>query len=181
MKSLTTSLTMFLIAVLAACGKPSPVVVLDSWWDVDFAKNACERASDWRIENADLVAKFGCDQVTSCSELMPVIDACTPDPVQDVRRFEDSLATQFASTVECRTVQYARYDGPNSPNRSAHEAMGKDHYSLSLDFRPGARRQQWKAVRSSDMTVVYQGEGGPDEIARQVCMIATEQGARVRN
>ena len=171
----------FLLVVLVGCSKPAPVVVLDGWWSADFAKETCLRANEWHRENAALISKVGCDKITSCREMMPVVEACVLDPVQDVRRFENDLATEFASNAECRSVQFVHFSDPNESRKVASDAMQKQHYSLSLDFSPGARRQQWKMLSSPNRSAFTQGEGSPQEIAKKVCFIVKEQGATLAN
>ena len=102
------------------------------------------------------------------------------DPVQDVRRFENDLATEFASNAECRSVQFVHFSDPKENSKVASNAMQKQHYNLSLDFSPGARKQQWKMLSSSNGAFT-QGEGGPQEIVKKVCFIVNEQGAKLAN
>ncbi len=151
--------------------------MLDGWWDGDYAKNACENANRWHKENTTLVSQVGCDQVTSCRELSPIVEACTPDPVQAVRKFENELATQFAASMECASVQFVYYEGPGKGSEMSNAAAAKPNYSLSLDFQPGASRQQWKMLSPSK--TFTQGEGNADEIAKKVCLIAREMGAKI--
>ena len=174
-------LTALLVVIFAACGKPSPVVVLDGWWNTDFAKEACRSANVWHRENAALISQVGCDKVTACPETMPVVEACVLDPVQDVRTFENDLATEFASNAECRSVQFVYFSDPKSSSKASSDAMAKPHYSLSLDFTPGARRQQWKMISSPKSGSFTQGEGNAEEIAKKVCFIVKEQGATLSN
>lgn len=174
-------LSFLLIVVLVGCDKPKPVVVLDGWWDVDYAKQWCSQANHWHQENAALVAQVGCDKVTSCPEMMTIADACTPDPIQEVRKFENDLATEFASSEECRFVQFVYFSDPKGSSKAASDAMQKLHYSLSLDFIPGARKQQWKMLSSPNISAFTQGEGSPQEIAKKVCFIVKERGATLAN
>ncbi len=155
------------------------MIVLDGWWDVDFAKGTCESAKRGLKEDAALISQIGCDRVTSCQELMRIVEACTPDPVQDVRRFENELATQFAGSTECNSVQFVYFDGPGKSSKTASDAMGKPNYNLSLNYQPGASRQEWEML--SPNMAFTQGEGNAEEIAKKVCFIAREMGAKITN
>jgi hypothetical protein len=173
-------LSLLLIVVLVGCGKPTPVVVLNGWWNVDYAKNGCESANKWHQENAALISQVGCDQVASCRELMPIVEACALGVVEDVRRFENDLTTEFAANAECRSVQFVYFSGPDNTNKMVSDAMKKQHYLLMLYYKPGARKQQW-SMKRSDQSDLTQGEGNPEEIAKKVCSIAKEQGAKLAN
>jgi len=61
----------------------------------------------------------------------------------------------------------------------ANDAAVKPNYSLSLDYQPGASRQRWKMV--SPNKALTQGEGNAEEIAKKVCFIAREMGAKIAN
>src|SRR5450755_264609 len=166
---------------LAGCGEPTPVVVLDGWWNADFARETCRHAKEWSRENAALIGQAGCERVASCREMLPIVEACAVDPVQDVRRFENDLATEFASSAECHSVHLVHFGDPKESSRAASDAMQKAYYSLSLDFKPGARKQQWRMLSPPTRTAFTQGEGTPPEIAGKVCFIVKEQGATLAN
>jgi hypothetical protein len=73
---MTTSKTQALVllpvfAFCSACKKKEPIVVIDDWSNVDFAKNDCE-----------LRARGG--------------DPCIGDPVVAVREFEATLRTSLS-------------------------------------------------------------------------------------
>ena len=156
---------------------PEPVLVLDSAWDVDAAKSACAAASDWFRENAGLVARYGCERFLSCQPMTVIADACARDPVREVREFEVALAAQFAATPECATVRLVDLAGPREAGKAAAAAMRHPHWSLGLDFSPGARAQQWTMSNSADRASYAQGEGDPHDIAAQACAAIRAAGA----
>ena len=170
-----------LMAALGGCNKPTPVVVLDGWWNADYAKNRCESAKAWQRENAEFISQFGCEKVTSCPDMMPIVEACVLDPVQDVRMFEDKLATEFAANPDCSAVQFIRFTSPDEKSKAASDALQEQHWMLMLDYSPGAQKQYWSMVRSADRSAFTQGEGGPDEIVRKVCAIVSQRGATIVN
>ena len=169
-------LSFLLIVVLAGCSKPTPAVVLDGRWDVDYVKKVCVNVNKWHQENAALISQVGCARVTSCRELMSIVGACAFGAVEDMRWFETDLATQFAANAECRSVQFVYFSGPDDTSKAVSDAMKKEHYFLRLDYRPAARKQPW-SMKRSDRSALTQGEGTPEEIAKKVCSIAKKRGA----
>jgi hypothetical protein len=180
MKQLLT-LSFLLVAVLVGCDTAKPVVVLDGWWNADYAKTRCETVNKWHRENAALISQVGCDKVTSCQEMMPVVEACVLDSAQEVRTFEDKLATEFAASPDCRSVQFVRFKNPDDQKETVSDAFRNKHWLLGLDYIPGAEKQQWWMERSPDHNAHMQGEGNPNEIARKVCNIVTQKGATIAN
>lgn len=101
--------------IVTACSEDSNrtdrIVVLDSWWSLDYAKQSCQQATQWLQQNRDLINQLGCDAVTSCKELMPRVNACANDPGPEVLQFFDQLAAQLASNTQCKGVTVVKYDG----------------------------------------------------------------------
>ena len=179
MKRLLTLLILLAVA-LVGCVKPRPVVVLDGWWNADFAKVTCESARAWHRENAALILQVGCDNVTACRKMMPRLEACVLDPVQDVRMFEDQLATEFAANPDCTEIQFIHFKDPDAANKAALDALQTQHWFLGIDYVPGSRKQQWWMERSPNHSAHMLGEGSPNEIARKVCVIVNQRGATVK-
>jgi len=149
-------------ALLAACGAATSesVIVLDDWWSVDFAKATCRDAN------------FNGSWITSCA---------SAGPLREVGSFEDEITTQFAAHTACAGVSIVRYEGPLvASSKATTEAISKPHWSFSMNFIPGARRQEWSMIHSVSY-VFTKGEGDPREVARDVCSIAKGQGARILN
>ncbi len=144
--------SMGLSIVLIGCSSPRPTVVLDSWWDVDYAKQSCNGQNP-----------------------------CQSDPIQAVHEFETELTTQFAAQAACANVQFIRFNGPNEASKTAIDTTQKPYWSLSLNFIPGIAKQKWHMVKSSDRAAILQGKGTPTEIAKEVCVIVNGQGAKVLN
>lgn len=140
-----------LVVVLIGCSSHQ-TVVLDSWWDVDYAKQSCNGHSP-----------------------------CLPDPVQAVHQFEAELATQFAEQTACRNVTFIRFNGPKQSDKVSNKAVTKPYWDLSLNFTPGAALQAWQLLHSTSRSAVLQGEGTPSSIAKEVCAIVTGSGAKVAN
>ena len=151
MKSFHTLLFTFALP-LSSLASEEPVVLLDSWWNTDYAK-------------------------LSCKQLAPAqsLDSC----LLELKQFERELTTQFAASGECRAVHVAVYEGPaHSPSERANTAALGPHWSLSLNFIPGHVGQRWAMVKSRT-TEVTEGEGRPNQIATDVCRILRERGATI--
>lgn len=169
------------VAVLASCAKAPPTVVLDSWWNTDYAKNTCSAATSWYNQNAALISKVGCSSVTSCKDMMPRVNACRFDNTGGVHDFETSLATAFAANPKCSGVSFVKFAGPQHATSAASEASKRQHWSLMLDFTPGAAKQDWSLVRLGKQESFAKGTGGAEEIAQKVCAITRNVGATVSN
>lgn len=181
MRKRRLSLIAAVILVSISCSKPKPTIVLDRWWSIDFAKNACEQANQWHQQNAALIAQVGCEAVTSCPELMPRVEACISDPAIEVRDFETELATQLAADPNCAAVQLVIYDGHDDSEKGVSESVQGPHWQLSLDFEPGDRKQHWAMIRSPSLNALTSGTGNPKEIATAVCAVVSERGAKLLN
>lgn len=170
-------LALVLAIIEASCSRPKPVVVLDTWWDSDYAKNLCTAANEWYHENAEAIAQFGCPLVSTCPEMMPRVTACTPDSALNaVREFESDLTTQLAADSRCDGVQFVA-GGP--ADKASAEAMTKSHWFLMLYFTPGAREQSWSMARIPGATSV-EGSGDAKQIAGTICAVAKERGASLQ-
>lgn len=131
-----------------------PPVILDSWWDVDYANISCRNM-----------------HIPECN-----------DPVREVKTFESQLITQFAGRQICRGIRIEVFKNPTrNPNAgaSADMAKGKIWWALSLDFVPGEKSQDWKMSLGPEDTVIRQGHGTPSEIAENICVIVKNQGAEI--
>jgi hypothetical protein len=175
--NLLEALSLALLAALAGCSKPEPVIVLDGAWDVESARNACAGASDWFQENSALIARFGCERFISCQPMTVIVNACRRDPDQQVQEFEAELAAEFAAAAECASVHLVNLASPNERNMTASDAMKRQHWNLGLDFSPGAPKQQWTMTNSGDQSSFTQGEGDPHEMAVGTCTVIRQAGA----
>ena len=171
------AVSLALVTALAGCGKPEPVVVLDSEWNVDSAIGACTGANRWHQENAWLISRFRCEKFISCQSMTAIVNACLRDPVQQVREFEAELAAQFAATSECGSIHLINPTTSHEKNKAASDALKRPHWSLGLDFSPGAEKQQWTMIHSVDQIPIAQGEGDPHEIAMKACAAVRQTGA----
>ncbi|MGA7675634.1 MAG: hypothetical protein WCA78_11415 [Rhizomicrobium sp.] len=173
------ALSLSLMVVLVSCNKPKPTVVLDGWWNVDYAKGNCSNAKKWMKENSALINQLGCEMVTSCPEMTKVHEACVVDDSGGISDFQVELASQFASAKECSDVQFVQFNNPTEKNKKASNSMAGTHWSLMIDFVPGSQEQPWSLVGPSSQ--VLKGTGRAKDIVNRVCIIASERGAKVSN
>jgi hypothetical protein len=156
-----------------------PVVVIDSWWSGDFAKNGCESIERWWENNKKLINQIGCESVTSCPEAMPRYTACTlalNGPKGEAWAFENELLTQFAINPSCKGARFARYSGP-SENTSAETRaiIQESHWTLIIDYNVGATTQAWSL--QDQKGAPHQAEGATaTKVAADVCAIVMGQG-----
>jgi hypothetical protein len=171
-----------LVAImLGGCSHSTPTVVLDGWWNTDYAKGECQSAKAWYQQNSALISQVGCSKVTSCKEIMPVVDACQFDNTGGVGDFQDRLATEFASSPSCANVKFIVIAGPEHASKAASAAMKGKHWHMQFDFIPGAKEQSWSLSYLGQSNTFAKGKGSLKQIANKVCAIASGTGARVTN
>ena len=140
-----------------AVASPSPILI-DDWWNVDFARNSCN----------------GTSSVPDQPECRFV------DAVADIQNFEDSMLTFMIRDPQCSGVRVARYAGPKAPLDPAVAEVMKQagHWTLLIIYHPGVTRQQWELKRDQP-SIFTKGEGDPKQVANDLCSIANGRGARV--
>jgi hypothetical protein len=156
-----------LLLAASVSAKAENIVIIDDWWNVDYAKNVCESAKRWMADNRKLINQVGCASVTACPETMPTFTSCSiHDPTQEVRSFENQLTTEMAANPQCAGVSIARYEGPNKPTSQAvSDASNKPNWSLSINFGAGSEKQWWQLLHS--VTNAYgEGEDTAKDLAR---------------
>jgi hypothetical protein len=171
---------MIVVLLLCGCSKSSNTVVLDSWWNTDYARNTCESVATWYKQNQPLVSQVGCSNVTSCQEQMPAVEACRFDPTGGVATFENVVATEFATNPLCHGVNFVKFSGPEHRRNTDSQFTAKS-WSLSLNFRPGTKAQSWALLRRGTHDTYAEGSGSAKEIVSKVCAVMTAQGASVAN
>lgn len=130
------------------------MVIIDNWWNVDFAKGACE-----------LRASTG--------------DLCVEDPADAVREFETELRTYFASDSTCRGITLAAFGPSYRGATSAFKAdTSKADWQLMLDFNVGKTSQGWTIVNRGR---IASGDGDAQNIVHTVCGVVNQTGGSVAN
>lgn len=140
---------------LVGCTKESPpVVVLDSWWNVDYAKEACRT----------------------------IAPSANGEPcVRDLRQFEREVQARVAADPACESVRLLAYDGPGSSSTAVAQAVGQPHWSLSFNFMPGAPKQRWQMLGPGEHRPLLEGEGSASKIATTVCNVLKKRGGSVES
>ena len=155
------ALSLVLAVALTGCSKPGPVVVLDSWWNVGFAKKTCATATEWMNNNRAFVAQIGCAKTKSCPEMTALFAACGPDPAAQARAFDAKFAAGFAA--DCPHVGFARLDDPSGKI----DADASRRWRLMIDFVPGPQTQIWTLTGPSSQYA--RSSDTAEEIAGKVC------------
>jgi hypothetical protein len=169
--------------MLAACSQPDPelIVVLQGWRNADHAQQVCQRARTWHQQNRNRIAEIGCEAVTACPEMTPLIARCEQNPSSDLRAFEDELLAKAAADPKCRGVRLLKLNDRNAPDPVVLAASKKPHWQLSLDYQPGDPRQRWSMTDHVSRANFPRGAGNPGEIAAAICKIMSERGAKLLN
>ena len=173
------TLSIFVLA-FAHPASANETIILDSWWDGNYAENGCKGAAQWYKANAALIAQNGCEQVTSCSEMTPVVQACAPDPRQAVRAFENQFLSQLAASSECSEIEVSIYKGSDKTSTQEYEMSQKPHWGLQINFTPGRQKQWWQMTHSAT-NAYHEGESDMQSIVHDVCAIVKVNGAKILN
>jgi len=142
-----------IILVLCGCSKPQQVILLDSWWNVDYAKQLCKD-----------------------NNVM-----CNPDPVLGVKEFERELTTQFAAQSVCQSIKFVQFINPQEVTSSIEEITKNEHWSLSINYSPEEEKQDWQLLNSKNSANFFQGNETAKQTAINICNIVNKKGADISN
>ena len=166
---------------LAGAASANETVVLNNWYIRDFAKNTCEAAQGWQKENRSLIARVGCENVTSCPEMSLTVEACSGAVLPEVAAFELVLRTEFAANSACGGIDLWVFQGPEETNSGASQAAADhNHWGLLIDFVPGRLKQSWFMLHHANGQTAG-GELDAKSIVRDVCAIVQGKGGRVHD
>lgn len=147
MKTLLTAL----LLVLSTCALAHPqritTIVIDTWWDHDYAKENCNGADQRRIYDLPADKK-------SCNSTM----------INTVENFERKIMKNFTASTVCKGLNI--YTLRNMP-----KGMGELWYNLSVNYTPHFSKQSWQIVQNGK-TKLYDNDGTAKEIAKDVCSFA---------
>jgi hypothetical protein len=184
-----------LLTVTAATAEPKAVLILSSLHDLDYAEAACSHlrsVADIKdlarvLNNA---SDYDPEDVKINKQLFDGISECKSvnDPRELGRRLENNIMDQLAVNRQCAGVSayiegYDQFDGEfNAVAMQAEER--NDYWGLMVDYAPESKVYSWalfptaRGGRPNGRMV--SGEGTVSQIAEQVCIIVTGQGASVR-
>jgi hypothetical protein len=101
-------------ALFSGCTKNEPVIMVDDWWNVDFARGSCEQVATGH--------------------------PCLVDPTAEVRNFEARLGTSFATDASCHGIVLRNY---TSPDAKSSDAVSKAEWQLMLNYAVSGISQHW--------------------------------------
>ena len=173
-KACITSLAASVVATtilpaFAQPAEPEPVLVLNSQWNLAYAKSACQSAAIWYKSVGRTAERLGCENFDSCPRLLATAKACRArGAIGPLHDFEQQLTESLAADPACRGVHVVRYSGPKDA------AYGKltrlrdpgDFWTLSVNFAPGAGKQSW---RLQQRVTSVGGNDEPQTIVSQIC------------
>ena len=155
----------FALAIASMSCKPKPTIVLDGWWLIDYARNACASVNaSVRSGQADLIPSAK-------------IAACAGDPVSEARQFEYELAAEFAANPLCHNLRFDSFDFPNP--KAASEMKDSSNWTLMVNFEPGKDTQSWNVSRGLEASMYVEGTDNLKQIAAKVCAVVNQRGAEL--
>jgi len=124
-------------------------VVMDSWWNVDFAKNNCGRRKG--TENP-----------------------CFGEPTGEVKDYELQISTAWAADSACRGLKLVGFDSAQT-SRLDNEI----EFQLMLDYVPGETKQSWTMTSRKTLKVVATGTDNAKAAAHTICAVLNHKGGSV--
>jgi len=140
---------------------PGPVVILDRWWGVDYAKEDC-RVPAYEPPGGE-----------------PAEEACEQSKTTSYNDFESEFKTDFASNTDCAGITLLSFGYPQNPN-SPPPDTSKPYWSFSINYNEGQPAQFWQMLPPKGSKLpMMQATGTPSQIAAQVCTIIRGKGGSV--
>jgi len=148
-----------LLAITIPAQADGPVLVIDRWWGVDYAKNICQ------------IPAF---KPAGKSEAM-----CIQETTDNYNVFELELKTQFAASAECAGITVSSFGYPQNPKDSPPDTS-RPYWSFSINYNSDQPAQFWQMLppKGNDLPMM-QATGTPSQIARQVCIIIKGKGGAI--
>jgi hypothetical protein len=136
-----------------------PLLVIDRWWGVDYAKVGC------RIPAFKTAGK---------SEA-----TCDQESTESYNTFELELKTQFAASAECAGITVSSFGYPQNPKEPRPD-ISRPYWSFSINYEASEAVQPWQMLPPEGRDLpMMQAKGTPSEIATQVCTIIKGKGGAV--
>ena len=157
--------------------EPEPVLVLNSQWNLAYAKSACKSADIWyRSVGRTTAEKLGCGNFESCPKLLATANACRAQgPIGLLRDFEQQITGSLAADPACHGIHVVQYNGTGDVayDKLTSRRDPTDFWTLSLNFAPGAAKQPWQ-LRQRAKSVA--GDDEPQMIASRACAVIFGRG-----
>ena len=133
----------------------APLIVIDRWWGVDYAKGDCFKAGKNEA-------------------------ACNQERTQSYNEFELELKTQFAAATECAGITVLSFGYPQDPARPPTDFTSRPYWSFSINYRGDGPAQLWQMLPPKGIDLpMMQATETPSQIAKQVCTIIKGKGGAV--
>jgi len=148
-----------LLAITIPAHADGPLLVIDRWWGVDYAKADCHIPAFKHAGKSEAT----CDQ----------------ESTESYNVFELELKTQFAASAECAGITVSSFGYPQNPKKPPPD-MSQPYWSFSINYTGDEPAQLWQMLppKGSDLPMM-QATGTPSEIATQVCIIIKGKGGAV--
>jgi hypothetical protein len=153
-----TSLAWVFIAFIlftSGCRKRQPVIVLDDWWNFDFARNACQYHQDnpWCFQ-----------------------------PTARVLEYENRLEGAFAAETACHGLRLLHFAGPRGSSEAANimaRPAGTD-WQLMVDLGPDDKGPVgWGIGKVGGASVISLKAQTPRQLAGDACRIIRHTGGSI--
>ncbi|MBV8774742.1 MAG: hypothetical protein JO166_20775 [Deltaproteobacteria bacterium] len=146
-----------LLVVALPAHAEAPLIVIDRWWGVDYAKVGCEIPAEKPV---------GMNEAT-----------CEQERTESYNRFELELETQFASSPECVGITVSSFDYPQSARMPS---LRQPYWSFLINYFGDDPAQLWQMLppKGSNLPMMQATEA-PPQIAKHVCTIIKGRGGTV--
>lgn len=168
----------FFAALLpAAIAWAEPIVIINSYHDLDYAKEAC----DYQTRIGQKLMPDNPDVINGIAECKLAGDGRILG-----RRLENAVIAQLAINTRCAGVSVFRENHPSYDGRNNYLDLTTQrkqfHWVLFLDYTPGQKTHEWTLFPNDadkPLNGMLEGQGTPAEIADQICTVVTKRGANI--
>jgi hypothetical protein len=173
-RTLSAAASLALVVVTVPAHAQAPLIVIDRWWGVDYAKNSCFIALSKAAESPrptaapstqppweELLRRERQRQEQVICEKERTEKACGPRWYHELQEraiceqertekynvFELELTTQFAASLECAGITVVTYGGPGkNPNSPFPDLSQLPYWSFSISSSTTKPRSRLKSA-----------------------------------
>jgi uncharacterized protein YfiM (DUF2279 family) len=148
-----------LLVIASPAHAEAPLIVIDRWWGVDYAKQPCEIPA---------YKPAGMSEAT-----------CKQERTESYNRFELELKTQFAASPECADIIVSSFGYPQSTQTPPPD-LHRPYWSFSINYVGDDPAQLWQMLppKGSNLPMMQATET-PSQIVKHVCTIIKGKGGAV--
>ncbi len=148
-----------LLGITIPAHAEGPLLVIDRWWGVDYAKQHC--------------------QIPAFKPPGESEAACDQESTESYNVFELELKTQFAASAECTGITVSSFGYPQNSKEPGAD-LSLPHWNFSINYKGDEPAQFWQMLPPKGSKLpMMQATGTPSEIATQVCIIIKGKGGAV--